>query len=99
MLKNEYSLDNISIEPNYKDKWTHDALKDIDFIMLNEVDGDNCLSFDLDQAKFIRDSLNEIITYYENMPSVGDFVEVVNGILKDILVQYLILIFVIQKDH
>jgi len=38
MLKNKYSLDNISIEPNYKDKWTHDALKDGDFIMLNEVD-------------------------------------------------------------
>jgi len=50
--------------------------------MLNEVDRDNCLSFDLQQAKFIRDSLNEIITYYENMPSVNQFVEVVNGIFK-----------------
>jgi len=82
MLKNKYSLDNIFIEPNYTDKWTHNAPKDNDFIMLNEVDGTNCLSFDLQQAKFIRDSLNEIIVYYENMPSVGDFVEVINGIFK-----------------
>jgi len=82
MLKNKYSLDNISIEPNYTDKWTYNSLKDNDFIMVNEVDGDNCLSFDLQQAKFIRDSLNEIITCYENMPSVGDFVEVTNGIFE-----------------
>ena len=82
MLKNKYSLDNIFIEPNYTDKWTHNAPKDNDFIMLNEVDGDNCFSVDLIQAKFIVDSLNEIITYYENLPSVGDFVEVTNGIFE-----------------
>ena len=82
MLKNKYSLDNISIEPNYKDKWIHDAPKDGDFIMLNEENSDNCLSVDLEQAKFIRDSLNEIITYYENIPSVGNYIEVINGIFK-----------------
>jgi len=82
MLKNKYSLDNISIEPNYTDKWSYDSLSNGDFIMLNEVDGDNCFSVDLIQAKFIVDSLNEIITYYENLPSVGDFVEVTNGIFK-----------------
>ena len=82
MLKNKYSLDNISIEPNYTDKWSYDSLSNGDFIMLNEVDGDNCLSFDLQQAKFIKDSLNEIIIYYENMPSVGNYVEVINGIFK-----------------
>ena len=65
MLKNKYSLDNISVEPNYTDKWSYDSLNNGDFIMLNEENGDNCLSFDLQQAKFIRDSLNEIITYYE----------------------------------
>jgi len=72
MLKNKYSLDSISIEPNYTDKWSYDSLSN----------GDNCLSVDLIQAKFIRDSLNEIITYYENMPSVGNYVEVTNGIFK-----------------
>jgi len=82
MLKNKYSLNNISIEPNYTDKWSYDSPSNGDFIMLNKVDGDNCLSFDLQQAKFIRDSLNEIITYYENIPSVGSFVEVVNGVFK-----------------
>jgi len=82
MLKNKYSIDNISIEPNYTDKWSYDSLSNGDFIMLNEVDGDNCLSFDIPQAKFIRDSLNEIITYYENIPSVGNCIEVINGIFK-----------------
>ena len=82
MLKNKYSLDNISIEPNYTDKWSYDSLNNGDFIMLNEETGDNCLSFDLQQAKFIRDSLNEIITYYENMPSVGNHIEVINGMFK-----------------
>jgi len=82
MLKNKYKLNNISIEPNYKDKWTHDAPKDNNFIMLNEENSDNCLSIDLIQAKYIRDSLNEIITYYENMPSVGNYIEVINGIFK-----------------
>ena len=82
MLKNKYSIDNISIEPNYTDKWSYDSLSNGDFIMLNEVDGDNCLSFDLDQAKFIRDSLNEIITYYENIPSVGNYIKVINGMFK-----------------
>jgi len=82
MLKNKYSFGNISIEPNYTDKWSYDSPSNDDFIMLNEVDGDNCLSFDLQQAKFIRDTLNEIITYYENIPAVGDFVEVTNGIFK-----------------
>jgi len=82
MLKNKYSLDNISVEPNYTDKWSYDSLSNGDFIMLNEVDGDNCLSFDLQQAKFIIDSLNEIITYYENMPSVGNYIEIINGIFK-----------------
>ena len=82
MLKNKYSLDNISIEPNYTDKWSYDSLNNGDFIMLNEENGDNCLSFDLQQAKFIRDSLNEIITYYENIPSVGNCIEVINGIFK-----------------
>ena len=82
MLKNKYKLNNISIEPNYKDKWTHDAPKDGDFIMLNEENSDNCLNVDLEQAKFIKDSLNEIITYYENIPSVGNYIEVINGIFK-----------------
>ena len=82
MLKNKYSLDNISIEPNYTDKWSYDSLNNGDFIMLNEENGDNCLSFDLQQAKFIRDSLNEIITYYENMPSVGNHIEEINGMFK-----------------
>ena len=39
MLKNKYSLDNLSIEPNYTDKWSYDSLSNGDFIMLNEVDG------------------------------------------------------------
>jgi len=82
MLKNKYSLDNISIEPNYTDKWSYDSPNNGDFIMLNEVDGDDCLSFDLIQAKFIVNSLNEIITYYENMPAVGNYIEVINGIFK-----------------
>jgi len=80
MLKNKYSLDNISIEPNYTDKWSYDSLSNGDFIMLNEENGGNCLSFDLQQAKFIKDSLDEIITYYESMPVVGNFVEVINGL-------------------
>ena len=84
MLKNKYKLGKIEIEPNYGDKWDYTSSKDLDFILIGADSSgeDNCFAVDLAQAKFIKDSLNEIITYYENIPSVGNYIEVINGIFK-----------------
>ena len=83
MLKEKYFYNGISIEPNYNEGWSYDAPKMNDFIMIDEVDGENCFGIDLNTAKFIRDSLNEIITYYDNMPRIGNAVIVIAGIFKD----------------
>ena len=78
MLKNKYKLDKIEIEPNYGDEWTYTFNKDVDFILIGTED--NCFSVNLTQAKFIKDSLNNIITHYDNIPSVDSFVEIINGL-------------------
>lgn len=84
MLKNEYKIDDIKIDSNYGNKWDYTINKELDFIFIGQDGGgkDTCFSVNLTQAKFIRDSLNEIITYYNNIPSVGSFVEVVSGVFK-----------------
>jgi len=82
MLKDKYISNNIVIESNFGEKWDVLADKEDEFIMMGDNNSDQCVAFNLEQAKFIRDSLDDIITFFESIPNVGNKVLVVNGMFK-----------------
>ena len=89
-LPTEAGRKEVSIEPNYQ-SWDYDKRnRDMIYVRGDKYDGINGLeniSFTLETAKFIRDSLNEIIGYYEELeqeeqdkrPTYGDYVKIING--------------------
>jgi len=82
VLKDTYKMHNIEIESNYGDRWDYTVSQDQDFILIKDTNHNESLGINIAQAKFIRDSLNEIITYYESIPKIGNKVLVVNGMFQ-----------------
>jgi transcription antitermination factor NusG len=68
----------IEIAPNYDDYRKGES----DRICFSIMNGDDCnssTSIDIEQAKDLINKLNEVITYIEYAPKVGDWVNVIGG--------------------
>ena len=68
MLKNKYTLEDISIEPNYGSSWERTIKNiDVDFILIVDNLEDEGISVNLEQARFIMDSLKVVVDYYDTL--------------------------------
>lgn len=80
-MKSIFKFENLLVEPNYGDHFSYED-KNKDCIHINRQSSEKYVGITLKEAKFIIQSLNEIINYYDDIPNINDSVRITNGIFK-----------------